>query len=112
MLSNKPLNQSREIPEIDRQRIIELNQESFDQLLTFVDIVPDNAFDLGFIESNFAKDRDAIVQALISHPDCQEMQFEIWDFPDPDLRFLMDEILKVLPTVKVQPHKKLILIVR
>jgi tetratricopeptide (TPR) repeat protein len=112
MLSNKPLNQSREIPEIDRQRIIELNQESFDQLLTFVDIVPDNAFDLGFIESNFAKDRDAIIQALISHPDCQEMQFEILDFPDPDLRFLMDEILKVLPTVKVQPHKKLILIVR
>src|SRR4028119_304214 len=112
MLSNKPLNQSREIPEIDRQRIIELNQESFDQLLTFVDIVPDNAFDLGFIESNFAKDRDAIIQALISHPDCQEMQFEVWDFPDPDLRFLMDEILKVLPTVQVQPHKKLILIVR
>ena len=112
MLSNKPLNQSREIPEIDRQRIIELNQESFDQLLTFVDIVPDNAFDLGFIESNFAKDRDAIIQALISHPDCQEMQFEVWDFPQPDLRFLMDEILKVLPTVKVQPHKKLILIVR
>ncbi|MBD0342041.1 MAG: tetratricopeptide repeat protein, partial [Microcoleus sp. Co-bin12] len=112
MLSNKPLNQSKPIPEIGRQRIIELNQESFDQLLTFVDIVPDNAFDLGFIESNFAKDRDAIVQALISHPDCQEMQFEIWDFPDPDLRFLMDEILKVLPTVKVQPHKKLILIVR
>ena len=112
MLSNKPLNQSREIPEIGRQRIIELNQESFDQLLTFVDIVPDNAFDLGFIESNFAKDRDAIIQALISHPDCQEMQFEVWDFPQPDLRFLMDEILKVLPTVKVQPHKKLILIVR
>src|ERR687886_198299 len=112
MLSNKPFNQSREIPEIDRQRIIELNQESFDQLLTFVDIVPDNAFDLGFIESNFAKDRDAIIQALISYPDCQEIQFEVWDFPDPDLRFLMDEILKVLPTVKVQPHKKLILIVR
>jgi tetratricopeptide (TPR) repeat protein len=112
MLSNKPFNQSREIPEIDRQRIIEINQESFDQLLTFVDIVPDNAFDLGFIESNFAKDRDAIIQALISHPDCQEMQFEILDFPDPDLRFLMDEILKVLPTVKLQPHKKLILIVR
>src|SRR6476661_1519155 len=112
MLSNKPLNQSRPIPEINRQRIIELNQESFDQLLTFVDIVPDNAFELGFIESNFAKDRDAIIQELISHPDCQEMQFEIWDFPDPDLRFLMDEILKVLPTVKVQPHKKLILIVR
>ena len=40
------------------------------------------------------------------------MQFEVWDFPEPDLRFLMDEILKVLPTVKVQPHKKLILIVR
>jgi tetratricopeptide (TPR) repeat protein len=112
MLSNKPLNQSRPIPEIGRQRIIELNQESFDQLLTFVDIVPDNAFDLRFIESNFAKDRDAIIQALISHPDCQEMQFEVWDFPDPDLRFLMEEILKVLPTVKVQPHKKLILIVR
>src|ERR671932_601000 len=111
MLSNKPLNQSKPIPAIGRQRIIELNQESFDQLLTFVDIVPDNAFDLGFIESNFAKDRDAIVQALISHPDCQEIQFEVWDFPDPDLRFLMDEILKVLPTVKVQPHKKLILIV-
>ena len=111
MLSNKPWHQFKEIPEIYRQRIIELNQESFDQLLTFVDIVPDNAFDLGFIQSNFAKDRDAIIQALINHPDCQEMQFEIWDFPDPDMRFLMDEILKVLPTVKVQADKKLILIV-
>ncbi|MEG4577708.1 tetratricopeptide repeat protein [Microcoleus sp. N3A4] len=112
MLSNKPLDQFKEIPEIYRQRIVELNQESFDQLLTFVDIVPDNAFDLGFIQSNFVKDRDAIIQALINHPDCQEMQFEILDFPDPDMRFLMDEILKVLPTVKVQPDKKLIFIVR
>lgn len=60
MLSNKPLDRFRKISEIDRQRIVELNQESFDQLLTFVDIVPDNAFDLGFIQSNFAKDRDAI----------------------------------------------------
>ncbi len=112
MLSNKPLDQFKEIPEIYRQRIVEFNQESFDQLLTFVDIVPDDAFDLGFIQSNFAKDRDAIIQALISHPDCQEMQFEIWDFPDPDMRFLLDEILKVLPTVKVQPDKKLVFMVR
>lgn len=112
MLSNKPLDQFKEIPEIDRQRIVEFNQESFDQLLTFVDIVPDNAFDLGFIQSNFAKDRDAIIQALINHPDCQDMQFEIWDFPDSDMRFLMDEILKVLPTVKVQADKKLIFMVR
>ncbi|MCW6051189.1 tetratricopeptide repeat protein [Lyngbya sp. CCAP 1446/10] len=112
MLSNKPLDQFKEIPEIDRQRIVEFNQESFDQLLTFVDIVPDNAFDLGFIQSNFAKDRDAIIQALINHPDCQDMQFEIWDFPDSDMRFLMDEILKVLPTVEVQADKKLIFIVR
>ncbi len=112
MLSNKPLDQFKEIPEIYQQRIVELNQESFDQLLTFVDIVPDDAFDLGFIQSNFAKDRDAIIQALINHPDCQEMQFEIWDFPDPDMRFLLDEILKVLPTVKVQPDKKLVFMVR
>jgi hypothetical protein len=56
MLSNKPLDQFKEIPEIYRQRIVELNQESFDQLLTFVDIVPDDAFDLGFIQSNFAKE--------------------------------------------------------
>ncbi|WP_341730570.1 tetratricopeptide repeat protein, partial [Microcoleus sp. EPA2] len=112
MLSKKPWHQSKEIPEIYRQRIVELNQESFDQLLTFVDIVPDDAFDLGFIQSNFTRDRDAIIQALISHPDCQEIQFEIWDFPDPEMRFLMDEILKVLPTVKVQPDKKLIFIVR
>ncbi|MCC3603313.1 MAG: tetratricopeptide repeat protein [Microcoleus sp. PH2017_29_MFU_D_A] len=112
MLSNKPLDQFKEIPEIHQQRIIEFNQESFDQLLTFVDIVPDDAFDLGFIDCNFAKDTDAIIQALINHPDCQEMQFEIWDFPDPDMRFLMDEILKVLPAVKVQPDKKLIFIVR
>ncbi len=112
MLSNKPLDQFKEIPEIYGQRIVELNQESFDQLLTFVDIVPDDAFDLGFIQSNFAKDREAIIQALINHPDCQEMQFEIWDFPDPEMRFLLDEILKVLPTVKVQPDKKLIFVVR
>jgi len=112
MLSNKPWHQFKEIPEIYQQRIVELNQESFDQLLTFVDIVPDDAFDLGFIQSNFARDRDAIIQALISHPDCQEMQFEIWDFPDPEMRFLLDEILKVLPTVKVQPDKKLIFMVR
>jgi tetratricopeptide (TPR) repeat protein len=112
MLSNKPWHQFKEIPEIYQQRIVELNQESFDQLLTFVDIVPDDAFDLGFIQSNFARDRDAIIRALISHPDCQEMQFEIWDFPDPEMRFLLDEILKVLPTVKVQPDKKLIFMVR
>jgi len=111
MLSNKPLKQFREIPETAQQRIIQLNQYSFAELLTFVDIVIDG-FDLAFIQSNFAKDRDVIVEALIGHPDCGDIQFAVLDFPDSHLRFLMDEILKVLPTIEVQPDKKLILILR
>ena len=101
---------------------IALNQEIFAQLLTFVDFA--EKFTIGFVEINFPPDAEILVEALKTNPDCRDIQFVTLNFSDPNLRFLRDEIIKILPTIEASTtstplstsplgfNKKLVLIVQ
>ncbi|MEH2364519.1 tetratricopeptide repeat protein, partial [Nostoc sp.] len=89
---------------------IALNQEIFAQLLTFVDFA--EKFTIGFVEINFPPDAEILVEALKTNPDCRDIQFVTLSFSDANLRFLRDEIIKILPTIEIEINKKLVLIVQ
>ncbi|GAA6622394.1 hypothetical protein [Scytonema sp. NUACC26] len=95
---------------IERGQFLAVNQQTFAELITFVDFA--EKFTIGFVEINFPKDREILIEALKSHPECQDIQFVTLDFPDSNLRFLKDEIVKILPTIQRETSKKLVLIVR
>ncbi|PHM06031.1 hypothetical protein [Nostoc sp. 'Peltigera malacea cyanobiont' DB3992] len=94
----------------ERGAFIALNQEIFAQLLTFVDFA--EKFTIGFVEINFPPDAKILVEALKTNPDCRDIQFVTLSFSDPNLRFLRDEIVKILPTIEIEINKKLVLIVQ
>ena len=98
-----------EVKEKNRS-FLEINQQAFTDLLTFVDFV-DEKLNISFVEVNFAQDRDILINALINHQNCQNIQFEVLNFPDPDLCFLRDELVEELKHIKIAPNKKLILLI-
>jgi tetratricopeptide (TPR) repeat protein len=89
---------------------LSINQQPFTELLTFVNFA-DEKLNIGFVEIKFAQDRDILVKTLIEHPKCHDIQFEILDFPSPNLRFLRDEIVTALKQIQIKPNKKLILLI-
>ncbi|MEM9275152.1 MAG: tetratricopeptide repeat protein, partial [Cyanobacteria bacterium P01_F01_bin.143] len=95
---------------LEAQNFLDVNQQSFDELLTFVDFA--EGFTIGFAENNFPAEAEIIIDFLQSHSQCEQIQLEILNFPDPDLRFLRDEIVKILPTIERDPNQKLVLILR
>ena len=97
--------------DLEAQQFLSLNQHVFAELLTFVDFADE--FTLGFVEINFPPDTDVLIQALKTHINCQDIQFEVLDFAhQPNLRFLRDEIVKQLPTIQPVSDQKLVLIIR
>ncbi|MEG4811380.1 tetratricopeptide repeat protein, partial [Microcoleus sp. F8-D1] len=91
------------------ERFLAVNQQAFTQLLTFVDFSEN--LTIGFVEVNFNAEADLLIEGLKNYPISQETQFEVVSF-DEDLRFLRDEIIEILPTIKPEANKKLVLIVR
>ncbi|MEH2243883.1 tetratricopeptide repeat protein [Nostoc sp.] len=89
---------------------IALNQEIFAQLLTFVDFA--EKFTIGFVEINFPPDVKILVEALKTNPECRHIQFVSLSFSDANLRFLRDEIIKILPTIEIESNRKLVLIIQ
>ncbi|PZO43904.1 MAG: hypothetical protein DCF19_04290 [Pseudanabaena frigida] len=71
-------------------------------------------FTIAFAECNFWQDGVALVAALneeiASDPEWEELQLESWEFNDPDLRYLLDELSKRLETLPRQEGKKLVLV--
>nr|WP_052324780.1 tetratricopeptide repeat protein [Hassalia byssoidea] len=110
MPSKKPYNPSRQIPEFNSEieLFLEINQQSLAELLTFIDFA-DEKLTIGFVEINFAKDRDALIAILQNHPQCQEIQFKIFNFYK-ELRFLRDAIVEELAVIKIEDNKKLVII--
>ncbi|MEL6578142.1 MAG: tetratricopeptide repeat protein [Cyanobacteria bacterium J06621_12] len=92
------------------QSFLEINQKAFKELLTFVDFA-DQKLNIAFAEVNFAQDKDLIISKLIKHPNCKDIQFEILDLSDPNLRFVRDELVTALKDIKIAPDKKLILLI-
>jgi tetratricopeptide (TPR) repeat protein len=91
-------------------QFLTLNQDIFAELLTFIDFA--EKFTLGFVEVNFPPDADLLIAALQTHPECEQIQLCILNFPDENLRFLRDEIVKELANIQVDTTKKLVLLVR
>jgi hypothetical protein len=88
---------------------LRVNEAALRELVTFVDFAAEK-FTIGFASVNFADDCKAIIRALEQHPDCQEIQFVHFEFDDPNLQFLQDELIQKLPQVEQQPGKKLVLL--
>ncbi len=105
-------NSNRETVEEKEQikSFLEINQQAFTELLTFVDFV-DEKLNIGFVEVNFAQDRDVLIEALIKHQNCQNIQFKVLHFSEPDLYFLRDELVVALEQIIVATDKKLILLI-
>jgi hypothetical protein len=92
-------------------QFLALNQQTLAELITFLDFA--EGFTLGFVEINRPPDADCLLNALKTHPQCQDIQLEILDFADcPDLRFLRDEIVRRLSEIARNGEKKLALFVR
>ncbi|MFN8951434.1 MAG: tetratricopeptide repeat protein [Aphanizomenon sp.] len=91
-------------------QFIALNEDILAELLTFIDF--SEKFTLGFIEINFPPDGELLVEALTTNSQCEEIQFVILKFADPNLRFLRDEIIKELPKIEREVNKKLVLIIQ
>jgi tetratricopeptide (TPR) repeat protein len=91
-------------------QFIALNEGILAELLTFIDF--SEKFTLGFIEINFPPHGDLLIEALTTNSQCEEIQFVILKFADPNLRFLRDEIIKELPKIEREVNKKLVLIIQ
>ena len=111
MLSKKQSNQPQVTPELNlkKETFVQINQQSLAELLTFIDFA-DTQLTIGFVAVNFAEDRNTLIEILKNHPQCDDIQFEILDFADPNLRFLRDEIVQDLKEVDLERNKKLVLI--
>ena len=106
-------NKDREVTDIEDKykSFFEVNQQVFIELLTFVDFAGER-LNIGLVEINFAQDRDLVIDTLSSHPQCQDIQFELLDLSDPTIRFVRDEIVEALKQVKIATNKKLILLIK
>jgi len=94
----------------EREVFIARNQQSLAELVTFVDFV-DEKLTIGFVEVNFAKDRDGLIDIITTHPQCQDVQFEVVNLSDPNLRFVRDAIVEELNKIPRDEDKKLVLII-
>ncbi|MDB9439624.1 tetratricopeptide repeat protein [Dolichospermum lemmermannii CS-548] len=91
-------------------QFVALNQDILAELLTFIDF--SEKFTLGFIEINFPPDGDLLIEALTTNSQCEEIQFVILKFTDPNLRFLRDAIIQGLANIEKEANKKLVLIIQ
>ena len=89
-----------------------LNNDAIQSLLAMLDL--SQGFTIAFAECNFWQDGVALVESLkeeiASDPEWEELQLESWEFNDPDLRYLLDELIKRLETLPRQEGKKLVLV--
>jgi tetratricopeptide (TPR) repeat protein len=91
-------------------QFIARNEDILAELLTFIDF--SEKFTLGFIEINFPPDGELLIEALKTNSQCEEIQFVILKFADPNLRFLRDAIIQELAEIEKEANKKLVLIIQ
>ncbi len=89
---------------------VALNQEVFQFLLAFVRMSKD--FKFSFAEINFPPDHDLLIAALAEQANCQDIQFGVINFDNPDLHFLLSELTIFIGKIEQVADKKLVLIVR
>lgn len=91
-----------------------LNRQEIQELLSLLDL--SDGFTIALAECNFWQDGVALVAALneeiAADPEWAELQIVDWEFNDPELRYLLDELTQRLATLPRQQGKKLILVLR
>ena len=87
---------------VRQEKFLQLNQDAFGQLVTFADFSAEK-LTLGFVAVNFARDQVLLLDALEQDSRCADIQFERFEFNDPELRFLRDALLAELPKRQRQP---------
>ncbi len=94
----------------EKESFLNINQQAFIELLTFIDFA-DERLNIGFVEIKFSQDRNILINELLEHPKCNNIQFQVLDCSDPNLRFLRDELVTALKQIYIEPNKKLILLI-
>ena len=89
---------------------LENNRETFNILLSF--LVMSKGFKFAFAEINFPPDIDELITVLQFHQKCHDLQLAILQLDDPDLPFLLQNLKQHLSSIKLEPEKKLVLILR
>jgi hypothetical protein len=92
---------------VDERVFVEANEQVIRELLTFLDFA-DEKLALSFIEINFEPDKRLLIEILQNHSDCQNIEFLILEFADPQLRFLQDGLIAQLKAFTPNPQKKLV----
>ncbi len=91
-----------------------LNRQEIQELLSLLDL--SDGFTIALAECNFWQDGVALVAALneeiAADPEWAELQIVDWEFNDPELRYLLDELMPRLAVLPRQEGKKLILVLR
>ncbi|MCY7331145.1 MAG: tetratricopeptide repeat protein [Pseudanabaena sp. CAN_BIN31] len=91
-----------------------LNNQSIQGLLSLLDL--SDGFTIALAECNFWQDGVAMVAALnqemSNDPEWEELQLVDWEFNDPDLRYLLDELVERLAVLPRQEGKKLVVVLR
>jgi tetratricopeptide (TPR) repeat protein len=95
------------LPRANREAFLQLNQEAYQQLITFLAIAP-KRLTIGFVAIDFQRDQSILLELLRQDNRCQDLQIEVFCLDDPDLRFVQDELRQELPQRSQIPGKKLI----
>ncbi|MFN7636885.1 MAG: hypothetical protein ACK5SD_07825, partial [Pseudanabaena sp.] len=89
-----------------------LNNDAIQSLLAMLDL--SQGVTIAFAECTFWQDGVALLASLkediASDPEWEDLQLEAWEFNDPDLRYLLDELIKRLETLPLQEGTKLVLV--
>jgi tetratricopeptide (TPR) repeat protein len=98
----------------DKPDFAMLNRQEIQELLSLLDL--SDGFTVALAECNFWQDGVALVAALneevAADPEWAELQIVDWEFNDPELRYLLDELRQRLAVLPRQEGKKLILVLR
>ncbi|MGB5592985.1 MAG: O-linked N-acetylglucosamine transferase, SPINDLY family protein, partial [Crocosphaera sp.] len=86
------------------------NQNKLSELLTFIDF--SEGLTIGFIEVNRKEETNWIIESLMNHSQCQNIQFIVLDIDGSQVRFLLDEILNYLSKNPPIQDKKQVLIIK
>jgi tetratricopeptide (TPR) repeat protein len=82
-----PLNSERAISPWEAQ-----NEETIDELANFIDFA--EGFTIGFVEVSFPEDIENLLKLLRLRPECRNVEFHVFDFSDPNLTYLKDELIQ------------------
>jgi len=85
--ASSPLNLERAISPWEAQ-----NEETIDELANFIDFA--EGFTIGFVEVSFPEDIDNLLKVLRLRPECRNVEFHVFDFSDPNLTYLKDELIQ------------------